>query len=78
MKILIVDDEALARRRLASLLADCPANPPHRVSEAASSADALWAAVFAMAILGFLGLMLLSLLERTVLRWHVSQRSQPG
>ena len=41
MKILIVDDEALARRRLASLLADCPANPPHRVSEAASSADAL-------------------------------------
>lgn len=41
MNILIVDDEALARRRLASLLAECPANPPHRVSEAASSADAL-------------------------------------
>lgn len=49
-----------------------------RAASQASSADALWAAVFAMAILGFLGLMLLSLLERTVLRWHVSQRSQPG
>jgi NitT/TauT family transport system permease protein len=36
--------------------------------------DALWAAVFAMAILGLGGLLLLSLLERVVLRWHVSQR----
>jgi NitT/TauT family transport system permease protein len=37
--------------------------------------DALWAAVFAMAILGLGGLLLLSLLERVVLRWHVSQRN---
>ncbi len=41
MNILIVDDEALARRRLTTLLADCPAAPAHRVSEAASSAEAL-------------------------------------
>ena len=41
MNILIVDDEALARRRLATLLADCSAGAPHRVSEAASSAEAL-------------------------------------
>jgi len=37
--------------------------------------DALWAAVFAMVILGLGGLLLLSLLERVVLRWHVSQRN---
>ena len=41
MNILIVDDEALARRRLTTLLADCSAMPPHQVSEAASSAEAL-------------------------------------
>ena len=41
MNILIVDDEALARRRLATLLADCGALLPHRVVEAASSAEAL-------------------------------------
>ena len=41
MNILIVDDEALARRRLTTLLADCGATPPYRVSEAASSAEAL-------------------------------------
>lgn len=41
MNILVVDDEALARRRLATLLADCGATPPHRVSEAACGAEAL-------------------------------------
>lgn len=41
MNILIVDDEPLARRRLQTLLADCGALPPHGVSEAASSAEAL-------------------------------------
>ncbi len=41
MNILIVDDEALARRRLATLLADCAAVPAHRITEAASSAEAL-------------------------------------
>ena len=41
---------------------------------ARNDGDVLWAAVFAMAILGLGGLLLLSLLERVVLRWHVSQR----
>jgi NitT/TauT family transport system permease protein len=46
-----------------------------RKAAALGQADALWAAVFAMAILGITGLLLLSLLERVVLRWHVSQRT---
>lgn len=41
MNILVIDDEALARRRLVTLLADCGALPPHRVAEVASSAEAL-------------------------------------
>ncbi|MDP2293679.1 MAG: ABC transporter permease subunit [Actinomycetota bacterium] len=45
-----------------------------RAASQSSGADALWASVFAMAILGFMGLIALSLLERVVLRWHVSQR----
>ena len=49
-----------------------------RAASQANSSDALWASVFAMAIIGFLGLVLLSGLERTVLHWHASQRSQPG
>src|SRR5574337_168347 len=39
MHILIVDDEALARSRLRSLLADCDGH--HQVAEAAHAADAL-------------------------------------
>jgi len=31
--------------------------------------------VFAMAILGVTGLLLLSLLQRTVLHWHAAQRT---
>ncbi len=46
-----------------------------RAATQASSADALWASVFAMAIIGFLGLLLISLLERTLLHWHASQRN---
>jgi NitT/TauT family transport system permease protein len=41
---------------------------------ALNEGDALWAAVFAMALLGTLSLIGLSLLQRVVLRWHVSQR----
>ena len=41
---------------------------------ALNEGDALWAAVFAMALLGTLFLVALSLLQRVVLRWHVSQR----
>lgn len=49
-----------------------------RTAASHNEADALWAAVFAMAILGITGLLLLSLLERTVLHWHAAQRSRPG
>ena len=41
---------------------------------ALNQGDTLWAAIFTMAILGTLLLVLLSLLQRTVMRWHVSQR----
>lgn len=40
------------------------------------NADALWATIIAMVILGAVLLALLSALERLVLRWHVSQRSR--
>lgn len=49
-----------------------------RAASQASGADALWASVFAMAILGFVGLALISVLERSALHWHASQRSLPG
>ena len=49
-----------------------------KTAAAQNEADALWAAVFAMAILGVTGLLLLSLLQRTVLHWHAAQRSRPG
>lgn len=45
-----------------------------KAAAAHNEADALWAAVFATVILGIAGLTLLSILERLVLRWHVSQR----
>ena len=41
MNILVVDDETLARNRLRTLLADCAAQPPHMVREAASAKEAL-------------------------------------
>ena len=41
MNILIVDDEALARSRLRTLLADCADATQHNVAEAASAAEAL-------------------------------------
>ncbi len=37
----------------------------------------LWATVFATVLLGVIGLGLVSLIERVVLRWHVSQRRSP-
>jgi ABC-type nitrate/sulfonate/bicarbonate transport system permease component len=38
--------------------------------------DRLWAAIFAMAILGTVSLVLLNLLQRAVMGWHASQRTQ--
>jgi NitT/TauT family transport system permease protein len=43
---------------------------------ALNEGDALWAAIFAMALLGTISLVLLSLLQRVAMGWHVSQRSQ--
>jgi NitT/TauT family transport system permease protein len=38
----------------------------------------LWASVFGTALVGVVGLGSIALLERIVLRWHVSQRRVPG
>lgn len=43
---------------------------------ALNEGDALWAAIFSMALLGTISLVLLSLLQRVAMGWHVSQRSQ--
>lgn len=43
---------------------------------ALNEGDALWGAIFAMAILGTIALLLLSLLQRVVMGWHVSQRTR--
>jgi len=43
---------------------------------ALNEGDALWGAIFAMAILGTIALLLLSLLQRMVMGWHVSQRTR--
>ncbi len=48
-----------------------------RASAAASGADTLWAAVFAMAILGVTSLLLLALLQRAALHWHAAVRTRP-
>lgn len=45
---------------------------------ALNQGDALWAAIFSMALLGTISLALLTLLQRVAMRWHVSQRVQPG
>jgi NitT/TauT family transport system permease protein len=38
--------------------------------------DRLWAAILSMAVLGTISLVLLNLLQRAVMGWHASQRSQ--
>ena len=43
---------------------------------AGNQGDRLWAAILAMAILGTISLVLLNVLQRAVMGWHVSQRSQ--
>ena len=44
---------------------------------ALNEGDALWGAIFSMATLGTIALLLLSLLQRLVMGWHVSQRTRP-
>jgi NitT/TauT family transport system permease protein len=43
---------------------------------AQNEGDPLWAAIFSMAILGSLGLVLLNVLQQATMGWHASQRSQ--
>ena len=45
---------------------------------ALNEGDALWAAIFSMALLGTITLVLLTLLQRVAMQWHVSQRPQRG
>jgi NitT/TauT family transport system permease protein len=43
---------------------------------AGNQGDRLWAAILSMAILGTISLVLLNVLQRAVMGWHVSQRRQ--
>jgi NitT/TauT family transport system permease protein len=43
-----------------------------------SDGDLVWGTVFCMALLGTLGLAVIGLLERWLLRWHASQRGAVG
>lgn len=43
---------------------------------AGNQGDRLWAAILSMAILGTVSLVLLNVLQRAVMGWHVSQRTQ--
>jgi NitT/TauT family transport system permease protein len=43
---------------------------------AGNQGDRLWAAIFSMAILGTITLVLLNVLQRAAMGWHASQRSQ--
>ena len=43
---------------------------------AGNQGDRLWAAILSMAILGTISLVLLNVLQRAVMGWHASQRSQ--
>ena len=45
---------------------------------AGNQGDRLWAAILSMAILGTISLILLNVLQRAVMGWHVSQRPQDG
>lgn len=38
--------------------------------------DLLWSAIFCMALLGTLSLLVIAALQRALMRWHVSQRTQ--
>jgi ABC-type nitrate/sulfonate/bicarbonate transport system permease component len=40
-----------------------------------NDAEVLWTTIVCAALLGIFGLLVLSVLERVLLRWHVSQRN---
>ena len=43
---------------------------------AGNQGDRLWAAILSMALLGTISLVLLNVLQRAAMGWHVSQRTQ--
>ena len=45
---------------------------------ARTEGDRLWAAILSMAVLGTISLILLNVLQRAVMGWHASQRTQPS
>jgi NitT/TauT family transport system permease protein len=46
-----------------------------RTAAASNQAETLWATIASAALLGVVGLLVISLLEHSLLRWHASQRS---
>ena len=46
-----------------------------RTAAASNQAETLWATIASAALLGVAGLLVISLLERSLLKWHASQRS---
>ena len=65
----------IARPALAAAV--CEAGGLGTIGRSAASRNLgrpLWATVFATALLGVIGLGVVALLERILLRWHVSQR----
>lgn len=46
-----------------------------RTAAASNQAETLWATITSAALLGIAGLLVISLLERSLLKWHASQRS---
>ena len=46
-----------------------------RTAAASNQAETLWATISSAALLGIVGLLMISVLERNLLKWHVSQRS---
>lgn len=45
-----------------------------RIAASSNQAETLWATITTAALLGVVGLFLITLLERSLLRWHASQR----
>ncbi len=46
-----------------------------RTAAASNQAETLWATIASAAVLGVVGLLVISVLERSLLKWHASQRS---
>ncbi len=46
-----------------------------RIAAASNQAETLWATITTAALLGITGLVVISMLERSLLRWHASQRN---